>query len=57
MALSVCFSAFDAGDVLEQFLDQVDMGQDHATAAVALQAYGVKGIPISQGFVSMVKDE
>lgn len=32
--------------VLEKFLDQVDVGHDHAAAAVALQAKLVHGITV-----------
>jgi hypothetical protein len=30
------------GDVLEEFLDQVDVSEDHAAAAVALETDGVE---------------
>jgi len=33
-----------AGVVLEQFLDEVDVGEDHAAAAVALETDGVEGV-------------
>jgi hypothetical protein len=33
-----------AGNVLEELLDQVDVGQDHAAAAVALETDGVEGV-------------
>ena len=33
-----------AGDVLEQLLDQVDVGEDHAAAAVAREAELVEGV-------------
>lgn len=33
-----------AGNVLEELLDEVDMGEDHATAAIAGQADGVESI-------------
>jgi hypothetical protein len=32
------------GDVLEEFLDQVDVGEDHAAAAVALETDVVEGV-------------
>jgi hypothetical protein len=38
------FGAVDAENVLEQFLDQVDVGEDHAAAAVALQTDSVEGV-------------
>jgi hypothetical protein len=36
--------ALAAGDVLEQLFDQINMGKDHAAAAVALQVEGVDGV-------------
>jgi hypothetical protein len=33
-----------AGDVLEEFLDEVDVGENHTAAAVALEADGVEGV-------------
>jgi hypothetical protein len=33
-----------AGVVLEQFLDEVDVGEDHAATAVALETDGIKGV-------------
>lgn len=35
-------------NVLEQLLDQVDVGHDHAAAAVALQAELVHGVAIAE---------
>jgi hypothetical protein len=32
------------GNVLEELLDQINVGEDHAAAAVALEAYGIKSI-------------
>lgn len=36
-----------AGDVLKKLLDQVDVGQDHAAAAVAGEADGIESITTS----------
>jgi hypothetical protein len=33
---------FFAGNVLEEFLDEIDVGENHAAAAVALEADGVE---------------
>jgi hypothetical protein len=33
-----------AGNVLKEFLDEIDMREDHAAAAIALETDGVKGI-------------
>jgi hypothetical protein len=35
---------FFAGNVLEEFLDEIDVGENHAAAAVALEADGVEGV-------------
>jgi hypothetical protein len=43
------FLAVGAGDVLEELLDQVDVGEDHTTAAVALQTDGVEGVAGERG--------
>lgn len=32
------------GYELKEFLDQVDVREDHTAAAVALEAYGIKGV-------------
>ena len=37
-------SFLGAGYVLEEFLDQVHVGEDHAAAAIALETNGVEGI-------------
>lgn len=42
------FVAF-GGVVLEEFLDQVDVGHKHAPAAVPFAAEGVHGISVEQG--------
>lgn len=42
----------DVGDVLEQFLDQVDVGHDHTAAAVPLEAELVHRITVASGQVS-----
>lgn len=36
------------GRVIEQLLDQVHVGQQHAAAAVALQAQRVQGVPAGE---------
>ena len=36
--------ALAAGYVLKKLLDEVDVGEDHAAAAVALEADGVEGV-------------
>ena len=37
------FGSVGGGHVLEEFLDEVDVSEDHAATAVALEAYGVEG--------------
>jgi hypothetical protein len=43
-----------AGNVLEQLLDQVDMGEDHATAAVALELEVVDGVAVVRRWLAGV---
>ena len=40
------FCFIGAGNVLEELLDQVDVGEDHAAAAVAGETELVEGIPV-----------
>tara|TARA_R110002003_G_scaffold44_13_gene3345 strand:- start:3741 stop:3929 length:189 start_codon:yes stop_codon:yes gene_type:complete len=41
-----------AGNVLEELLDQIDVGQDHAAAAVALETDGVEGVAGRVGWLA-----
>lgn len=34
-----------AGNVLEELLDEVDMGENHAAAAIAVEADGIESVP------------
>jgi hypothetical protein len=43
-----------AGNVLEEFLDKVDMREDHATAAVALETDGVEGVTGRVGVLAVL---
>jgi hypothetical protein len=43
-----------AGNVLEEFLDEVDVGENHAAAAVALEADGVEGITGKVGVLAVL---
>lgn len=40
------FAFLCGGNVLEEFLDQVDVGEDHAAAAVTLETYFVEGLAV-----------
>ena len=47
LALSLhCRGFLFAGNVLEELLDQVDVGEDHAAAAVACETELVEGITV-----------
>lgn len=41
--------------VVEQLLDEVDVGQHHAAAAVSLQSEGIKGVTMIQ--IKSIKNE
>jgi hypothetical protein len=41
-----------AVDVLEQFLDEIDVSEDHAAAAVALKADGVESVTGKAGVLA-----
>jgi hypothetical protein len=47
LALSLhCRGFLFAGNVLEELLDQVDVGEDHAAAAVACETELVEGVTV-----------
>lgn len=46
--LSVGSTLLLQGRVVEQLLDQIHVGQQHAAAAVALQAQSIQGIPAGE---------
>ena len=48
--LCIYIGALGAGYVLEQLLDQIDVGKDHAAAAVALETDAVERFTIEPGW-------
>jgi hypothetical protein len=45
----VQLGAFGSGNVLEQLLNQIDVCEDHAAAAVALEVELVDGVAVVRG--------
>jgi hypothetical protein len=61
IALALCFEEgfleldfLVTGNVLEELLDEVDVGEDHAATAVALETYGIECVTKRVGVLAVL---